>query len=67
MSISARFAFKQAQVIANSSVLPQLMETAPQTVLQPISFQLSNLHSFDQPLYVFDICFVTPSLSMARG
>jgi hypothetical protein len=34
------------------------METAPQTVLLPISFQLFNLHSFDQPLYVFNMCFV---------
>ncbi|XP_006462285.1 hypothetical protein AGABI2DRAFT_119143 [Agaricus bisporus var. bisporus H97] len=50
MVISDRFALQQAQAIANSSVLPQLMTTAPRTVLLPISFQLFNIHPFNQPL-----------------
>lgn len=39
-----------AQRLANSSALPSIMATSPQTIVAPIYYTINNLIPFDQPV-----------------
>ena len=48
--ISRTFAQETAKRVANSSALPSIMVTAPQTIVAPIYYTIDNLIPFDQPV-----------------
>ncbi|KXN86481.1 Nitrosoguanidine resistance protein SNG1 [Leucoagaricus sp. SymC.cos] len=49
-AVSVQFALRTARMVANSTILPQLLATSPQTITTPIAFQVFNLRPFDQPV-----------------
>lgn len=49
-AISASFAMQITQNVANSTVLPALLSTSPQTITSPISYTINNLLPFDVPV-----------------
>ncbi|KAJ3570610.1 hypothetical protein NP233_g4289 [Leucocoprinus birnbaumii] len=48
--VSTQFATQSARMMSNSSDVPQLLSTSPQTLVTPIYFKIFNLRPFDQPV-----------------
>lgn len=46
------FATEQARRVATSTSLATLLSGAPQILLQPVSYSLTNVRPFDVPVYV---------------
>ncbi|KIK00497.1 hypothetical protein K443DRAFT_122793 [Laccaria amethystina LaAM-08-1] len=49
-AITTSFAMQITQNVANSSVVPALLSTSPQTITSPISYTINNLLPFDVPV-----------------
>ncbi|TFL06621.1 hypothetical protein BDV98DRAFT_600637 [Pterulicium gracile] len=48
--VSSNLARQVSQDLASSNLLPEILASSPQTLLQPVSFIFDNIHPFDVPV-----------------